>query len=89
MEENKYRYNDISERLRRMNRIYMGATIFMAALILLYLWMKQMNHNIKTVTVYGNTVLLFLAVFSASEIGNKGCMFIFHQPEIPEELKNM
>ena len=30
----------------------------MAALILLYLWMKQMNHNIKTVTVYGNTVLL-------------------------------
>lgn len=51
MEENKYRYNDISERLRRMNRIYMGATIFMAALILLYLWMKQMNHNIKTVTV--------------------------------------
>ena len=39
MEENKYRYNDISERL-------------------LYLWMKQMNHNIKTVTVYGNTVLL-------------------------------
>ena len=38
MEENKYRYNDISERLRRMNRIYMGATIFMAALILLYLW---------------------------------------------------
>ena len=58
MEENKYRYNDISERLRRMNRIYMGATIFMAALILLYLWIKQMNHNIKTVTVYGNTVLL-------------------------------
>lgn len=58
MEENKYRYNDISERLRRMNRIYMGATIFMAALILLYLWMKQMNHNIQTVTVYGNTVLL-------------------------------
>ena len=25
MEENKYRYNDISERLRRMNRIYMGS----------------------------------------------------------------
>lgn len=24
MEENKYRYNDISERLRRMNRIYIG-----------------------------------------------------------------
>lgn len=57
MEENKYRYNDISERLRRMNRIYMGATIFMAALILLYLWMKQMNHNIKTVLLLAFTVV--------------------------------
>ena len=28
MEENKYRYNDISERLRRMNRIYMGADLY-------------------------------------------------------------
>ena len=48
--------------------------------------MKKIGQMIKK---YGNTVLLFLAVFSASEIGNKGCMFIFHQPEIPEELKNM
>ena len=47
--------------------------------------MKKIGQMIKK---YGNTVLLFLAVFSASEIGNKGCMFIFHQPEIPEELKN-
>lgn len=58
MEENKYRYNDISERLRRMNKMYVGATIFMGALIILYLWMKQMNHNIPSITVYGNTVLL-------------------------------
>ncbi len=58
MEENKYRYNDISERLRRMNKMYVGATIFMGVLILLYLWMKQMNHNIQAVTVYGNTVLI-------------------------------
>lgn len=73
MEEKKYRYNDISERLRRMNRIYMGATIFMAALILLYLWMKQMNHNIQTVIVYGNTFFL-LAVTVVNAIiycGNK------------------
>ena len=47
--------------------------------------MKKIGQMIKK---YGNTVLLFLAVFSASEIGNKGCMFIFHQPEIPEELQN-
>ena len=37
--------------------------------------MKKIGQMIKK---YGNTVLLFLAVFSASEIGNKGCMFIFH-----------
>ena len=46
--------------------------------------MKKIGQMIKK---YGNTVLLFLAVFSASDIENKGC--IFHQPEIPEELKNM
>lgn len=73
MEEKKYRYNDISERLRRMNRLYVGATTFMAVLILLYLWMKQMNHNIQTVIVYGNTFFL-LAVTVVNAIiycGNK------------------
>ena len=60
MEENKYRYNDISERRRRMNKMYVGATVFMCVLILMYLWMKLMNHNIQSMTVYGNTVLLLL-----------------------------
>ena len=58
MEENEYRYNDISERRRRMNKMYVGATVFMCVLILMYLWMKLMNHNIQSMTVYGNTVLL-------------------------------
>ena len=60
MEENEYRYNDVSERLRRMNKMYVGATVFMCVLILMYLWMKLMNHNIQSMTVYGNMVLLFL-----------------------------
>ena len=60
MEENEYRYNDISERRRRMNKMYVGATVFMCVLILMYLWMKLMNHNIPSMTVYGNTVLLLL-----------------------------
>ena len=59
MEENKYRYNDISERLRRMNRIYMGATIFMAALILLYLWMKQMNQDGDRLWKYGSFTCIY------------------------------
>lgn len=60
MEEKKYRYNDMSERFRKMNKMYVGATTFMAVLILLYLWMKQMNHNIASVTVYGNTILMII-----------------------------
>ena len=40
--------------------MYVGATVFMCVLILMYLWMKLMNHNIQSMTVYGNTVLLLL-----------------------------
>lgn len=43
-----------------MNKMYVGATVFMCVLILMYLWMKLMNHNIQSMTVYGNTVLLLL-----------------------------
>lgn len=60
MEEKKYRYNDIAERLRKMNRIYVGVTIFLGILVLLYLWMKMMNRHIQAATVYGNTVLLII-----------------------------
>ena len=47
--------------------------------------MKKIGQMIKK---YGNTVLLFLAVFSASEIGNKRMhVSYFDQPEIPEEYE--
>ncbi|MCI5857140.1 MAG: methyl-accepting chemotaxis protein [Agathobacter sp.] len=61
MEEKVFRYNDASERMRKMNSIYIGATTFLGVLFLLYLWMKTFSHTIASVTVYGNTALI--AVF--------------------------
>ena len=36
-EEKKYIYNDKAERIKKMNRFYIGATIFLGILFLLYL----------------------------------------------------
>ena len=38
---------------------------------------------------YGNKLLLFFAVFNVSQVANRGCIFIFHQPELPDELKRI
>ena len=35
-EEKKYIYNDKAERIKKMNRFYIGATIFLGILFLLY-----------------------------------------------------
>lgn len=57
-EERKYIYNDRVERIKKMNRLYIGATIFLGVIFLLYLWLRMANHNLPTVTVYGNTILM-------------------------------
>ena len=57
-EERKYIYNDRAERIRKMNRLYIGATIFLGVIFLLYLWMRMANHNLPRVTIYGNTILI-------------------------------
>ena len=58
-----YKYTDVSERNRRMNRFYIVATSLLGLMVLFYLWMKQFNHNIPSVVVYCNTALI--AVFAA------------------------
>lgn len=57
-EEKKYIYNDKAERIKKMNRFYIGATIFLGILFLLYLWLRMANQNLVNATVYGNTVLI-------------------------------
>ena len=46
-EEKKYIYNDKAERIKKMNRFYIGATIFLGILFLLYLWLRMANQNLN------------------------------------------
>lgn len=64
--QDKYKYTDLSERNRRMNRFYIVATSLLGLMFLFYLWMKQFNHNIPSVVVYCNTALI--AVFAAVNV---------------------
>lgn len=64
--QDKYKYTDVSERNRRMNRFYIVATSLLGLMLLFYLWMKQFNHNIPSVVVYCNTALI--AVFTAVNV---------------------
>ena len=64
--QDKYKYTDVSERNRRMNRFYIVATSLLGFVFLFYLWMKQFNHNIPSVVVYCNTALI--AVFAAVNV---------------------
>ena len=58
--ENKYLYNDIYERYKRMNRFYIFATSVVWVVFLLYLVMKKLNSNITPIIVYANLVLVFI-----------------------------
>ena len=64
--QDKYKYTDVSERNRRMNRFYIVATSLLGLMFLFYLWMKQFNHNIPSVVVCCNTALI--AVFAAVNV---------------------
>lgn len=58
MENTKYRYNDMAERYRKMNRFYIVATVILGVSFVLYLWLKMLVSDISRMTVYGNTVLM-------------------------------
>ena len=58
MEDKKYRYNDMAERYRRMNRFYIIATVVLGVSFIVYLWLKMFMSSISAMTVYGNTVVM-------------------------------
>ncbi len=62
MEADKYKYTEESERYKRMNKFYVVATSLLGVVFLFYLWMKLLNHNIASMTVYGNTFLIVLFI---------------------------
>ncbi len=60
-QQEKFRYNDLNERNKRMNRFYLPTSIFLMVLFLLYLWMKLMVQSTNEISfgfVMFNTVLL-------------------------------
>lgn len=58
MEVKKYRYNDMTERYRRMNRFYIIATVVLGGSFIVYMWLKMVMSSISAMTVYGNTVVM-------------------------------
>ena len=52
MAEKVYKYNDMSERYKRMNNFYIICTSMMAATVLAYLWLKLASHSISPLTVW-------------------------------------
>lgn len=58
MAEKVYKYNDMSERYKRMNNFYIICTSMMAATVLAYLWLKLASHAISPITVWIVTVII-------------------------------
>lgn len=55
--ETKFRYNDVTERYRRMNKVYMLASTLLWVMIIIYMIFKLLIKNIVPMTAYGNIVL--------------------------------
>lgn len=56
--ENSYRYNDIHERYKRMNRFYLFSTDILWLLLVVYLVMKRLSSSIYPIVVYANLILI-------------------------------
>lgn len=55
--EIKFRYNDVTERYRRMNRVYIIASSLLWVMICIFMLFKLAVANIVPMTAYGNIVL--------------------------------
>ncbi|MBO4964028.1 MAG: chemotaxis protein [Lachnospiraceae bacterium] len=56
----KYRYNDLSERYRKMNCFYVIAACLIWTMCLVYLLLKLASKSIAPPTAYGNITLIFI-----------------------------
>lgn len=59
-EEKEYIYNDISERMKLMNKLYLKETALLGVVFLLYLWLKSWKGGLSIVFTIVNTVLLLI-----------------------------
>lgn len=56
----KYRYNNIDERYKRMNKIYFSAASLLWVMFFIYLFLKMFSKSIQPVIVYANSVLILI-----------------------------
>jgi len=79
--EKKYRYNEETERYKKMNQVYIIAAIFLWVLFLIYLLIKLQTSEISRTTVYGNIILVVVFL-----IGN---LFIYFRKKESVRLKQV
>lgn len=74
--ETKFRYNDVAERYRRMNKVYMATSTLLWAMIIIYMIFKVAIASIVPMTAYGNIVLsiVFAVVNALIYLRDKGGM---------------
>lgn len=61
MEKNKYKYNDMKERYKRLNLFTIFSISIMAVVVLAYMWLKLANHEINQYLVYSVTAIIAVA----------------------------
>lgn len=61
----EFKFNDIDERYRFMNKIYLIGSSIIWAMILFYVVLKYANNHIPNLVAFGSAVMLF-----ASFVGN-------------------
>lgn len=77
--EVKYRYNSLTERYRKMNSMYLIASICLWAMFLIYLVLKMASESITMATAYGN--IIFVVLFLIGELG------LYFRDKAGEKLK--
>ena len=58
--ETKYRYNDLGERYKRINKIYVLAMSCLWLMYIAYLLLKLANRALQPIIVYANLVLILI-----------------------------
>ncbi|MGN0350195.1 MAG: methyl-accepting chemotaxis protein [Roseburia sp.] len=56
-EKVRFRYNDVTERYKKMNKVYMIASDSLWVMIIMYMTFKMFSHSIAPMIAYGNIIL--------------------------------
>lgn len=71
MENTEYKYNDMTERYKKMNRFYIISTIVIGVVFFMYLFLKLLVSDISRSTVYGNMALMVICTIANTVVFEK------------------